>query len=595
MVGATVPNTNPVRTLGRYALHGEIAVGGMATVHFGRLHGSVGFSRTVAIKRLHKQYARDPEFVSMFLDEARLAARIRHPNVVPTLDVVAEEGELFVVMEYIHGESLSRLVKEEVKNGRRIPPRIVGALLSGTLQGLHAAHEARDERGQPLNIVHRDVSPQNILVGLDGTSRVLDFGVAKAAGRIHTTKQGQIKGKLPYMAPEQLSSDMAITRLVDVYAASVCLWEALTGLRLFSGENEAVVLAKVLQAEVHPPSRYVPEIPPALDEVVMYGLARDPDSRYQTARDMALAIEQVMGGVASAAEISDWMERVAGEVLAARGNMVAAVEQQTETSSSEQVMSEISSMRRAFTETVALAPPQGLRTPDMQQPMPVGAMTGPVAVGNAGYGMAPPGFGAVTQSQFSQLSSISISRSAPFEQGPTRRNYITAALIGVITVLVLAGVALLFVRHSSGPPVVANPEPIPAPTPSATAPPVPTETAVPLPGTTPIGAVLPAGAEPSAVPTGASPSDTPRAATKDTTTKDSTRPTEKAAESTRSSGGSSGSGTSTSSSAGKRSGSSSGKSQSGSGSQPSQSQSQKPCLPYTVDAQGNKHFNRDCI
>src|SRR5262245_394878 len=150
----------------------------MATVHLGRLLGPVGFSRTVAIKRLHAQFATDPEFVSMFLDEARLAARIRHPNVVPTLDVVATEGELFVVMEYVHGESLSRLIKEEARNGRRIPPRIAASLISGTLQGLHAAHEARDERGNPLNIVHRDVSPQNILVGSDGIARVLDFGVA---------------------------------------------------------------------------------------------------------------------------------------------------------------------------------------------------------------------------------------------------------------------------------------------------------------------------------------------------------------------------------------------------------------------------------
>jgi len=144
----------------------------------------------VAIKRLHKQYARDPEFVSMFLDEARLAARIRHPNVVPTLDVVATEGELFVVMEYVHGESLARLIRDEARKGGYIPPPVAAGILSGTLQGLHAAHEARDERGQPLSIVHRDVSPQNILVGSDGVARVLDFGVAKAAGRILANSSG---------------------------------------------------------------------------------------------------------------------------------------------------------------------------------------------------------------------------------------------------------------------------------------------------------------------------------------------------------------------------------------------------------------------
>src|ERR1700694_4139914 len=134
----------PLRVVGRYALYNEIAAGGMATVHFGRLLGPVGFSRTVAIKRLHPQYAKDPEFVSMFLEEARLAARIRHPNVVPTLDVVATQGELFLVMEYVQGESLSRLARVLRERHARIPPRIVASIMSGVLHGLHAAHEARD-------------------------------------------------------------------------------------------------------------------------------------------------------------------------------------------------------------------------------------------------------------------------------------------------------------------------------------------------------------------------------------------------------------------------------------------------------------------
>ncbi len=144
-----------VKRIGRYALHREIAAGGMATVHIGRLLGQVGFSRTVAIRRLHPQFAKDPEFVAMFLDEARLAARIQHPNVVSTLDVVSEEDELFLVMDFIQGESLSRAVKLVGARGERLPLPIAGAILVGTLNGLHAAHEARDERGAPLNVVHR--------------------------------------------------------------------------------------------------------------------------------------------------------------------------------------------------------------------------------------------------------------------------------------------------------------------------------------------------------------------------------------------------------------------------------------------------------
>jgi eukaryotic-like serine/threonine-protein kinase len=185
-----------VRVIGRYALYDVLASGGMATVHIGRLLGPVGFSRTVAIKRLHPRYAGDPEFVSMFLEEARLVARIRHPHVVPMLDVVATAGELFLVMEYVAGESLARLAHAAAERGERVPLRVSVAILSGLLQGLHAAHEAHDEHGQPLGIVHRDVSPQNVLVGSDGQARVLDFGIAKAAGRVQTTADGQVKGKL---------------------------------------------------------------------------------------------------------------------------------------------------------------------------------------------------------------------------------------------------------------------------------------------------------------------------------------------------------------------------------------------------------------
>jgi serine/threonine-protein kinase len=206
--------------LGRYAIYEKIASGGMATVHVGRQLGHVGFARTVAIKRMHPQYAGDPEFVSMFVDEARLAARIHHPNVVPTLDVVAMDGELFLVMELIQGESLSRLIRTASSRNEHIPPAMVATMLVGVLQGLHAAHEAKSDQGEPLGIVHRDVSPHNIIVGTDGIARVLDFGVAKATGRIQTTRDGQLKGKLAYMAPEQIHGE--VTRSTDVYAAAWC-------------------------------------------------------------------------------------------------------------------------------------------------------------------------------------------------------------------------------------------------------------------------------------------------------------------------------------------------------------------------------------
>jgi serine/threonine-protein kinase len=296
----------------------------MATVHFGRLLGVVGFAKTVAIKRLHPQLAKDPEFVSMFLDEARLAARIRHPNVVSTLDVVARDGELFLVMEYVQGESLRQLVRAAGVEGGRMPPAIVGTVMVGMLHGLHAAHEASSERGEPLGIVHRDVSPQNILVGIDGVPRVLDFGVAKAAGRAQTTREGQLKGKLAYMSPEQLMG-RGVTRSTDIFAASIVLWEALTGRRLFSGESEGEVVKKVLDAHAEPPSRLAPSLSPALDAIVMRGLARDAAVRFSTAREMARALEKAMP-LAPASEVGEYVEKMAGPALAQRAERIAKIE-----------------------------------------------------------------------------------------------------------------------------------------------------------------------------------------------------------------------------------------------------------------------------
>ncbi len=272
------------RIVGRYALFDAIASGGMASVHLGRLMGPVGFSRTVAIKRLHETFATDPEFVAMFMDEARLAARIRHPNVVPTLDVVALERELLLVMEYVSGESLSLLLKRARTEKRPTPIPVVVDILIDTLSGLHAAHEATNEKGEPLDIVHRDVSPQNILVGTDGVARLLDFGVAKAVGRMHETRAGQVKGKIRYMAPEQITGK-GVTRTADIYAASIVLWEAVTGKRLFTGDTDAEVMFRVLEGKVDPPSRHRPDVPRALDEIILRGLSPKPSDRFATAQE----------------------------------------------------------------------------------------------------------------------------------------------------------------------------------------------------------------------------------------------------------------------------------------------------------------------
>jgi serine/threonine protein kinase len=309
--------------IGRYALFDELAAGGMATVHLGRLLGPVGFGRTVAVKRLHAHYLKDPEFITMFMDEARIVARIRHPNVVPMVDVVQGDQGLFLVMEYVHGESLSRLMRSARKNEEVIPPRIVAAIMCGVLLGLHAAHETKGPDGVLLNVVHRDVSPQNVIVGSDGSARVLDFGIAKAQGRAQVTREGQIKGKLAYMAPEQIRGQ--VDRRTDVFAAAVVLWEMLAGRRLHGTAKDVDIVTRIVQGNLSKPSEHAPGISPELDDIVMRALATDPKNRMASARDLALELERKVG-LASPSEVTAWVERLANDVLEARANLVTAME-----------------------------------------------------------------------------------------------------------------------------------------------------------------------------------------------------------------------------------------------------------------------------
>jgi serine/threonine-protein kinase len=316
--------TDAPQVIGRYAIYGKIAQGGMAAVHFGRLQGAAGFSRTVAIKRLHAHLAEEPDFKSIMVDEARLAARIHHPNVVPTLDVVAEGGELLIVMEYVRGESLYRLLRAEAARGRRVPLPIASAIMLGALHGLHAAHEATSDRGEPLGIVHRDISPHNILIGVDGAPRIIDFGVAKAAGRLQSTREGVVKGKVSYMAPEQLAAQ-DVTRRSDVYSMGVVFWQTLAGRSLFAAESDAALVVQVLVGASRPPSRHAPDLPAELDAVVMTSLSRAPEDRFATAREMAEKIVRIVPP-ALPTEVGAWVEELAHEALSRRASSLAEIE-----------------------------------------------------------------------------------------------------------------------------------------------------------------------------------------------------------------------------------------------------------------------------
>ncbi len=324
------------RVVGRYAMYGTIASGGMATVHYGRLLGPVGFSRTVAIKRLRPQFAEDPHFVTMFLDEAKLAARIRHPNVVATLDVIAEAKEILLVMDYVHGESLARILRAVGEREASVPLPVALRIASDVLQGLHAAHETHDEDGKPLNIVHRDISPQNILIGSDGIARLVDFGVAKAAGRAQHSREGQLKGKLGYMAPEQLMANTPVTRQADIHAFATVFWEMLTGRRLFVGDSEADTVARIVRHDVPALSQssLARGLPPAVDEVLRMGLAPDVEVRFSTALAMCAALDSC-GPMATSMQVADWMQGQIGDAMRERTAVVRTIERDPASSPAE--------------------------------------------------------------------------------------------------------------------------------------------------------------------------------------------------------------------------------------------------------------------
>jgi eukaryotic-like serine/threonine-protein kinase len=279
--------------LGNYEPLLELATGGMAVVYVARQVGAGGFERLVVIKRVHPHLLADRDFHDMFRDEGRVAAMLHHPNVVAVTDVVELDGELFLVMEYVESTSLSSLLSAARSLGQRLPPGVVSRIILDTLSGLHAAHEAVDIRGHGLEIVHRDVSPQNVVVGVDGSSRLIDFGVAKARHRLTETRSGSLKGKHGYMAPEQAKA-IAVDRRADVFSAGVVLWEALVGERLFRGENELDTMARVQEQPIPLPSTQGVNVPPGLDAVVMKALERDRDRRYRTAAEFLEELETAL-------------------------------------------------------------------------------------------------------------------------------------------------------------------------------------------------------------------------------------------------------------------------------------------------------------
>jgi serine/threonine-protein kinase len=289
--------------LDRYELLCPIASGGMATVWLARLRGKRGFEKLFAVKTIRTELVEDARFQEMFLDEARIASGIQHPNVAQILDLGEERDVLFIVMEWVDGDSLAKIRKLAARQQVTIPIGVALRILADACAGLHAAHELRDEQGRPLGIVHRDVSPQNILVSGSGTVKVIDFGIAKAQNRRQgETGTGVVKGKIQYMAPEQVKKGRPADRRTDIWALGVCLHELVTGRLPYDGEDDVEVIRKLLADEA--PSR-ASGLPDPVGRLLDRTLALDPDDRFPTAAGMQRALESAMSELGQAASSED--------------------------------------------------------------------------------------------------------------------------------------------------------------------------------------------------------------------------------------------------------------------------------------------------
>jgi serine/threonine protein kinase len=280
---------------GKYLLVGEIAVGGMAEVFLAVHKGVEQFIKVVVIKRVLPHLSNNPDFVRMFVDEARLEARLEHPNIVRTYEFGEVDGHYFTAMEYLPGEDLFKVLNNLSLSRQAMPLHIATGIASQVCHGLHFAHRFTDTAGKPLNLVHRDINPANIIITYGGEVKIIDFGVAKSDANVQTIS-GVIKGKVAYMPPEQVLG-REVDQRADVFSAGVVLWEMLTGRPLFLRSNEAATLYAIMNGPIPPPSKARSDVPPQLDKIVARALARSPSDRYESAEEMADALDDLMVGM----------------------------------------------------------------------------------------------------------------------------------------------------------------------------------------------------------------------------------------------------------------------------------------------------------
>ncbi len=279
-----------MQQLGRYQILKELATGGIADVYLARASGLEGFTRHVVLKSIRRELAAEPRFVTAFLDEARIAASLHHHNIVQVYDIGEQNGAYFFAMEYVHSEDVRTLLNRVRERGEMVPLDQAISIMTATAAGLHYAHEAVSPQGVKLGVIHRDVAPSNILVGYDGSVKLVDFGLAKAALRSTTTAAGTIRGKASYMSPEQCRGEK-IDRRADIFGLGIVMYELITAQRLFKGTTDFDTMQAIVEGEVPPPSSVRRDVPPALDAIILKALSKDPNARYQTAEEFRAAVE----------------------------------------------------------------------------------------------------------------------------------------------------------------------------------------------------------------------------------------------------------------------------------------------------------------
>ena len=383
-MGGSMPdiraNNGGTYFLGRYRIVDEIGIGGMASVHLARMDGPGGFQKWVAIKKIHPHLVEDESFVQMFLDEARVAARISHPNVATVFDLGKHEETYWIAMEYLHGEPLREVMRRTEELGTAMPPEIACRVIADAAEGLHAAHELLGKNGEKLGLVHRDVTPHNLFVTYDGVTKVVDFGIAKFSSRMSHTRAGTLKGKLAYMSPEQVHGE-GIDRRTDIFALGVVLWELTTGQRLFRMESDLDTLAKVQECNVPRPSTLIRGYPVDLEKIVMKALAKNRGERFKTARELSRALQSLLmrrGLFIASDEVAAYTQSIFSDRIQKREAHLRWAAEVTSTINVEQLLSKpkLGPEMTGNSDVQPQARPGGVRP---AAGMPAAPITGPMA------------------------------------------------------------------------------------------------------------------------------------------------------------------------------------------------------------------------